>query len=73
MYRCDICKYTSDPKEPRRVRAVKRRDGNIERELSLCASCAAEFDRASGVAPRTVKEVSLPRKKLVVKLNVNGK
>ena len=41
MYLCQICKRPSKPGEPLRKHILKKRDGNIAREIPICDTCRA--------------------------------
>ena len=42
MYRCDICQAVSPAGQQRKKFTLRRRDGQISRELSVCDEC--DFD-----------------------------
>lgn len=43
MYRCEICGAVSKPGTPRITHLIKRPNGQIERELTICAKCRTDL------------------------------
>ena len=39
MYRCQVCTKVSAPGESRQVHTIRRRNGQVKRELSVCGPC----------------------------------
>ena len=65
MYRCAICRGVSPPRRPRLTHVIHREDGNIARELSVCARCQREL--AEGAALEAVQASRKPALLTVVK------
>lgn len=49
MYLCDICEQPSERGAPKLRHVIKRKDGNIARELAVCVDCNRRL--ASGATP----------------------
>ena len=51
MYRCQVCDQVSRPKEPRRLWPLKRPDGSIREEVTVCISCLKGLERGDLTYP----------------------
>lgn len=63
MYRCELCKGVSKPRQPLHRHAILRLDGSISRELVVCERCATRLARGTpldSLAPTPYRTPAVP-------------